>query len=154
MKSIPKKMPPPPPRFPFSGGSSIVQNHAQSGSREGSSLQDAMFYATEATEATVGSDDVDPATGEEVLGKSLDTVGYFMRPRSESLDIRHSHTAYGGVDIRDRRTIDEFSSSSQPELGNFGEVDTKPKHAGRRRSLSCSVPSSSQLKGCDTIFEE
>jgi hypothetical protein len=149
MESTPKKMPPPPPRFPFSGGSSIVQNQTQSGSRDGSSLQSATFYAMEATS---GNEDVDPATGEEVLGKSLDTAGDFMRPRSESLDIGHSHTTYGRVDIRVTTAIDEYSRP-QPELSSFGEVDTKPKHAGRPRSMSCSVPSSSSPR-CDTIFEE
>mmetsp|Transcript_12188 Transcript_12188/g.19246 ORF Transcript_12188/g.19246 Transcript_12188/m.19246 type:complete len:123 (+) Transcript_12188:23-391(+) len=109
-----------------------------------------MLYAIQ---ATAGNDDVDPATGEAVLAKSLDTAGEFMRPRSESLDIRHSHNSYGRVDIRVTRTIDEFSSSPEPELGSFGEVDVKPKQAGRRRSLSCSVPSSSSPR-CDTIFEE
>jgi hypothetical protein len=151
----PKKMPPPPPRFPFS--SRIVCNEKQppcdmgcisDGSAANRVMHSAMYHALKADEAA------DPAD-ETMLGKSLDSASGFSRSRAQSLDIRRSPAMTQGVGWRNDQSP-ETNDFGEEKLSASEELQTEPRVQGRRRSASCSVlsPSSSSQTICDTILEE
>jgi hypothetical protein len=136
-------MPPPPPRFPFSKQQPCERASAPEGITGDDTVHSAVYCALNAT----SSDDVFNPAEKSELGTSLDVSGGFLRPRAESLDILPSLAWRGTRAVHD----DEPMS---PEIDRL-EFQA-PRKQGRRRSASCSVPSSSQssVDASDTIIEE
>jgi hypothetical protein len=148
--AIPKKMPPPPPRFSFSRDASHLSN-----AEEPRNVDDAMYCALS---TTASDDNVNPAD-ERMLGKSLDSSTGFLRPRAESLDIRKSHATLGGLDLRGFRGRSDVDDSPELDVDDAlatSEAMQTPSLHRRRRSLSLNLPSPSRGSpdGCDTIYEE
>jgi hypothetical protein len=142
--TTPKKMPmpPPPPRFPFSKQQPCEKASAPEGVTGNDTIHSAVYRALHAA----SSDHVSNPAEESELGKSLDISGGFLRPRAESLDILPS-LAWRGT----RAVHDDEPMSPEMDRLEF----QAPRKQGRRRSASCSVPSSqSSIGASDTIIEE
>ena len=132
--STPKKMPPPLPRFPFSNRAGLSE----------------QLKRCERPSA-----DVNPAE-DDILGKSLDSATGFSRSRARSLDIRQTYGNFCHVDWEeDQRPLESASLSDEKEPASE-DTQVQPRLKGRRRSASCTVPSSSHSSSgvCDTIHEE
>ena len=97
------------------------------------------------------SDDVNPAD-DSMLGKSYDSAKGFSRLRAHSLDIQRSSTI---LNVSKGPLSPELQNNAEEKLLEAEESPPERIRAGRRRSLSCSVPTSHNTKsGCETIFEE
>lgn len=170
-----QKMPPPPPRSPFSTACTTIQggSHTRPSKRraplgitheEKSDTQNVTYRPADAH----SFDETNPAAdihGEGDVAQSKQGRT-FHRPRSESLDdaTAHEHTSLGGSKDnsaagRVRVTaIDNYNDNSV-DLTRGEQLEDRPhmkRTPGRRRSQSCSVPSSSgSSRGMfDTILEE
>jgi hypothetical protein len=140
--TTPQKMPPPPPRFPGKVSEPVGIPQFSSTSRQDNQVGVTTVFPRQM---------VAPI---EMLGKSLDSAGGFHRPRSESLDVRHTVTMSGMLPGENCRSPNLGLSEHDPQ--EPVETNECPVQT-RRRSASLSVLSTVATMaraGFDTIFEE
>jgi hypothetical protein len=129
-----KKMPPPPPRLSFPAEEKVDAEPSQT-------LQNALFCAVNAAR----SEEISNSANKNLLNKSLDYSGGYLRQRSESLEIRQSHSDEDPARLYPTEPLQESKEFDVPEV---------PR---RRRSASCHVLSSGKKSsggGFQTIYEE
>lgn len=129
------RMLPPPPRFAFS-------------SESASGRSTYFVRSTQSDTLHTVATGLAPPPGK--LSKSLDDAGGFFRQRAESFDVRRISG------LQERNTEQPvYQSEEKVELESESKEELSPRH-GRRRSASCSVPSTSKASSgiFDPIEEE